>query len=120
MKHIFLYNPAAGQGDAKACIEATVAQHPDCELYVTREPRDATRYTEKRIASSPDEKLCFVACGGDGTINEVASAVAGHKNACFTVYPCGSGNDFVKIFGGRERFWIWTPCCRRSPRPSTS
>ena len=27
MKHIFLYNPAAGQGDAKACIEATVAQH---------------------------------------------------------------------------------------------
>ena len=39
MKHIFLYNPAAGQGDAKACIEATVAQHPDCELYVTREPR---------------------------------------------------------------------------------
>ena len=117
MKHIFLYNPAAGQGDAKACIEATVAQHPDCELYVTREPRDATRYTEKRIASSLDEKLCFVACGGDGTINEVASAVAGHENACFTVYPCGSGNDFVKIYGGRERFLDMDALLAAEPAP---
>ncbi len=104
MKHIFLYNPAAGQGDAKAEIETAVAQHPNCELYVTREPRDATRYIEQMISEAPDEQVCFVACGGDGTINEVASAVVGHKNACFTIYPCGSGNDFVKIFGSRERF----------------
>ena len=104
MKHIFLYNPAAGQGDAKTELEAAVTRHPDCELYVTREPRDATRYIQQRITVSPDEQICFIACGGDGTINEVASAVAGHRNVCFTVYPCGSGNDFVKIFGGRKRF----------------
>ena len=108
MKHIFLYNPAAGQGEAKALLEAAVAQHEGCELYVTRGPRDATAYIEERLAASPGERLCFVACGGDGTINEVASGVADHKNACFTVYPCGSGNDFVKVFGGRERFWdMW-------------
>ena len=104
MKHIFLYNPAAGQGDAKTELEAAVTRHPDCELYVTRAPRDATRYIQQRITEAPDEQICFIACGGDGTINEVASAVASHKNACFTVYPCGSGNDFVKIFGGRKRF----------------
>ncbi|MBQ6145863.1 MAG: diacylglycerol kinase family lipid kinase [Clostridia bacterium] len=104
MKHIFLYNPAAGQGGARSLLEATIAQHEDCEFYVTRGPRDATAYIERRIAAAPDEKLCFVACGGDGTINEVASGVAGHENACFTVYPCGSGNDFVKIFGGPARF----------------
>ena len=104
MKHIFLYNPAAGQGDAKTELEAAVTRHPDCELYVTREPRDATRYIQQRITEAPDEQICFIACGGDGTINEVASAVAGHRNVCFTVYPCGSGNDFVKIFGGRKRF----------------
>ena len=104
MKHIFLYNPAAGQGAARSLLEATIAQHEDCEFYVTRGPRDATAYIERRIAAAPDEKLCFVACGGDGTINEVASGVAGHENACFTIYPCGSGNDFVKIFGGPARF----------------
>ncbi len=104
MKHIFLYNPAAGQGEDKALIEAAVAQHEDCEFYVTKGPRDATAYVEKRIAAERGERLCFVACGGDGTINEVASGVVGHENASFTVYPCGSGNDFVKIFGGRERF----------------
>ena len=46
MKHIFLYNPAAGQGEAKALLEAAVAQHEGCELYVTRGPRDATAYIE--------------------------------------------------------------------------
>ena len=104
MKHIFLYNPAAGQGEDKALIEAAVAQHEDCEFYVTKGPQDATAYVEKRIAAERGERLCFVACGGDGTINEVASGVVGHENASFTVCPCGSGNDFVKIFGGRERF----------------
>ena len=53
MKHIFLYNPAAGQGEAKALLEAAVAQHEGCELYVTRGPRDATAYIEERLAASP-------------------------------------------------------------------
>ena len=104
MRHIFLYNPAAGQGEAKSLLEAAVSQHEGCELYVTKGPRDATVYIERRIAAAPDEQLCFVSCGGDGTLNEVVSGVAGHENACFTVYPCGSGNDFVKYFGGQDRF----------------
>ncbi len=117
MKHIFLYNPAAGPGEARSLLEAAVEQHPGCELYVTKEPRDATRYIEKRLAASPDEPLCFVACGGDGTINEVASGVAGHSNACFTVYPCGSGNDFVKIFGGPARFFDMDALLAAEPAP---
>lgn len=117
MKHIFLYNPAAGQGEIRASLEAAVAQRENCEFYVTRGPRDATMYIQKRIAAEPDEKLCFVACGGDGTINEVASGVVGHENACFTVYPCGSGNDFVKVFGGRERFLDLDALLAAEPAP---
>jgi len=117
MKHIFLYNPAAGQGAARSLLEATIAQHEDCEFYVTRGPRDATAYIERRIAAAPVEKLCFVACGGDGTINEVASGVAGHENGCFTVYPCGSGNDFVKIFGGPARFLDLDALLAAEPAP---
>ena len=117
MKHIFLYNPAAGQGEAKAALEAAVAQRRDCEFYVTRGPRDATLYIQKRLAETPDERLCFVACGGDGTINEVVSGVAGHDNASFTVYPCGSGNDFVKIFGGADRFLDLDALLSAEPAP---
>ena len=117
MKHIFLYNPAAGLGETRALLEAAAAQHEGCEFYETKEPRDATAYIEKRIAAEPDEKLCFVACGGDGTINEVVSGVAGHENTCFTIYPCGSGNDFVKIYGGRERFMDMDALLAAEPAP---
>ena len=117
MKHIFICNPAAGQGDAKAQLEALTAQREDCEFYVTRGPRDATAYIEQRLAAAPGEKLCFVACGGDGTINEVASGVAGHENACFTIYPCGSGNDFVKIYGGLSRFLDMDALLAAEPAP---
>ena len=116
MKHIFLYNPAAGQGDTRTLLEAA-ARREGCEFYVTRGPRDATAYIEKQIAAEPNERLCFVACGGDGTINEVASGVAGHENACFTVYPCGSGNDFVKVYGGRERFLDLDALLAAEPSP---
>ena len=116
MKHIFLYNPAAGQGESRTVIQAACT-NPDCEFYETKGPLDATAYIEKRIASEPDEHMCFVACGGDGTINEVASGVAGHKNVSFTVYPCGSGNDFVKIFGGRERFLDLDSLLAAEPAP---
>ena len=117
VKHIFLFNPAAGQGDTQAALEAALSQREDCEFYVTRGPRDATVYIQKRLAETPDERLCFVSCGGDGTINEVVSGVAGHENACFTVYPCGSGNDFVKIFGGTDRFLDLDALLAAEPAP---
>ena len=117
MKHFFIYNPAAGQGEAKDLLKAAAAQREDCVFYETTGPRDATVFVEKTIAEMPDEQLCFVACGGDGTINEVASGVAGHDNACFTAYPCGSGNDFVKVFGGRERFLDLDALLAAEPAP---
>lgn len=117
MRHIFIYNPAAGQGNTRALLESAVAQHEGCEFYVTRGPRDATVYIEQRIAAEPDEKLCFVSCGGDGTLNEVVSGVAGHDNACFSVYPCGSGNDFVKIYGGPARFLDMDALLAAEPAP---
>ena len=45
------------------------------------------------------------ACGGDGTLNEVASGAAGCPNASVTVLSSGSGNDFVKLFNEPKAFF---------------
>lgn len=40
----------------------------------------------------------IIAVGGDGTIREVASAIAGAR-CKFGIVPCGTGNDFARTLG---------------------
>ncbi len=75
----------------------------ECEFYVTQNTLDATDYVKKYLAAH-DEKVCFIACGGDGTIAEVCTGCMGYDNAYMSVYPCGSGNDYVRYFGGKKPF----------------
>ncbi|MBQ8341990.1 MAG: diacylglycerol kinase family lipid kinase [Clostridia bacterium] len=109
MKHIFVHNPMAGKNSAKA-IE-TLQEHMKqydgslCyEFYSTKARGDATLYVKQLCEAEPETEFRFYACGGDGTANEVLHGVMGHSNASMTCYPCGSGNDFVKYYGGADRF----------------
>ncbi|MBQ3483216.1 MAG: diacylglycerol kinase family lipid kinase [Clostridia bacterium] len=109
MKHIFVYNPAAGQhfGGALDDLRAKLKEYDgriDYEIYVTTGKGDATAFVKRRADEEPDTALRFYACGGDGTANEVLHGVIGHTNASMTCYPCGSGNDFVKYYGGADSF----------------
>lgn len=107
MKHVFIVNPHAGASDNEQKLRAAIAGLPesaDCEVYVTRAVGDATEYVRARCRESKGEALRFIACGGDGTINEVFNGAVGFENVSVTCYPCGSGNDFVKAFGGADRF----------------
>ena len=107
MRYIFIMNPKAGVGGAGSLITDAVSKLPEkdaCSVYVTQGPRDATRYVRQWCQDHPGEAVRFIACGGDGTINEVFSGAVGFENVSVTCYPCGSGNDFVKAFGGQERF----------------
>ena len=107
MQFIFVVNPHAGAEDPAAGIREAIAalpEQPQCSVYVTKAPGDATDFVRKTCEAQPMEAFRFIACGGDGTINEVFSGAAGAKNASVTCYPCGSGNDFVKAFGGAEKF----------------
>ena len=109
MKHIFILNPVAGQNNTEA-----TARLQEClkkydgkltyEIYKTTGIGDATAHVRSRCEAEPGEQLRFYACGGDGTANEVLRGVVGHDNASMTIYPCGSGNDFVKYYGGADRF----------------
>ncbi len=103
MKHIFVVNPAAGRGDVLHFVREKVSGRPDCEILETSGSEETVRVIRER-AFSTREELCYVACGGDGTVNAVASGLATAPLAGMTVLPLGSGNDFVKAFGGAERF----------------
>ena len=109
MKHIFVHNPVAGKNSAKAIsvLQEQIKKYDgivDYEFYSTTAPGDATAFVKARCEADPSAELRFYACGGDGTANEILHGVIGHENASMTCYPCGSGNDFVKYYGGADRF----------------
>ena len=103
MKHVFIVNPGAGQGMKVSDLQEKLQELDiDYEIYETKAAKDATAYVKSRAESG--EELRFYACGGDGTLKEVMEGAVGFKNASITCYPVGSGNDFVKCFGGKEKF----------------
>lgn len=107
MKYYFIINPLAGEGKSQSRIADEIAKSPnkdDCEIYVTRHSNDATAFVRKTCEAHKGEEMRFIACGGDGTINEVFNGAVGYENVSVSCYPCGSGNDLVKSFGGIEKF----------------
>ena len=107
MRYIFILNPKAGQGGVENTLREAIAQLPEkdsCSIYLTKGAQDATHFVRQWCQENPGEEVRFIACGGDGTINEVFNGAVGFENVSVSIYPCGSGNDFVKVFGGAERF----------------
>jgi len=99
MKFVFIVNPCAGEGESEAKIKEAISNsghESECVIYTTKAVGDATDYVRNYPAG---EEVRFIACGGDGTINEVFNGAVGRENTSVTCYPCGSGNDFVKVFG---------------------
>ena len=108
MTHLFIINPAAGsknRTDAyrekiKAACEKRGLTY---QIQVSQAPGDCRRLA--RAAAETGGKYRIYACGGDGTLSEVASGAAGFPNVSVTVYSGGSGNDFVKIFDDPKAFF---------------
>lgn len=105
MEYIFILNKNAGSHHAielQKELEKTYKGKIDYQIYFTKTKKDATNYIKNYCKTNPDKNSCFVACGGDGTINEVASGIIGEKNKSFAVLSYGSGNDFIKYYAGKD------------------
>ena len=108
MTHLFIINPAAGSrdrtGDYREKIKAACESRGlHYEIQVSRAPGDCRRLA--RAAAKTGNEYRIYACGGDGTLNEVADGAAGFANAAVTVFSGGSGNDFVKLFDDPKAFF---------------
>ena len=107
MKHILIINPTAGPKNAAERIRkeaSLLSEKYDIELYETKAVGDATAFVRSYTDTHPGEALRFYACGGDGTLGEVVTGAYGKENVSISAYPCGSGNDFVKYYGGAAAF----------------
>ena len=105
MRTIFVINPKAGKGKGidklvekiHAASEKTGIK---ADIYMTKAVGDAEAFADligKETAASAEE-VRLIACGGDGTLNEVLNGAIKYENLTVGVVPIGTGNDFCRNF----------------------
>jgi diacylglycerol kinase (ATP) len=92
-------NGAAGARQAKQIGAQVVAQlrsaGQSAELLLTERRGHGTELAASALARGAKR---VVACGGDGTIQEVVQALAG-TTVPLGIVPCGRGNDLARVLG---------------------
>ncbi len=106
MKNVFIINPVAGKGQFQKELASQIA--PVCrelktswEIYETKYPGDGYAFTKNYPLG---EKIRFYAVGGDGTLNEIVNGAMARGSGAVGIFPCGSGNDFVRTFSQQKKF----------------
>lgn len=96
MRPYFIVNPIAGGG-------AVLQKFETAKAYLGIKDDEACVYTEREqqsrelaAAAYENGERFIVAVGGDGTVNEVASALCGKQDAVMGIFPFGTGNDMAK------------------------
>ena len=105
MRTVFIVNPKAGKGqggekfirEIKAASEKTGIP---AEIYSTQAVGDGEVLAAQlaREAETRGEETRIIACGGDGTLNEILNGAMHSKPVSIGVVPIGTGNDFCRNF----------------------
>ena len=99
-KAALLYNPDSGgskqrQRDLQSAVEVLRRGAVEAELVPTNSPQHAEEEARRAIASGCDT---IFACGGDGTIHNIAQVLAGSQIA-LAVLPMGTANALAHDLG---------------------
>lgn len=91
---IFIVNPASGINSNESFIETLqqVFGNEEFRIYFTEYPGHANEIAARKIGEGYTH---IVAVGGDGTVNEVASAAV-NTSTHFGIVPRGSGNGLAR------------------------
>lgn len=98
VNYAFIINPSKPQAEeTRAFIKKFCLDHhiSDIMFIDTQLDKDGRACAEEALAHGAD---VVVACGGDGTVRTVASAVSGTSHA-FGIVPIGTGNLFARNMG---------------------
>lgn len=95
-KILFIVNPISGHKNKKnfpSLVESLIDKEKyDYSISWTEYGGHAKELAREAIASGVD---VIVAVGGDGTINEIGTAMLGAEQT-FAIVPCGSGNGLAR------------------------
>ncbi|MDH5835410.1 lipid kinase YegS [Luteimonas kalidii] len=98
---LILNGKSAGDEDLREAVHQLRARGLALEVRVTWEDGDAARHVDEAIA---DGVGTIIAAGGDGTLSEVATALASRDEAAgalpsLGLVPLGTANDFAAAAG---------------------
>ncbi|MDN3673136.1 YegS/Rv2252/BmrU family lipid kinase [Flavobacterium branchiarum] len=100
----FIVNPISGSGKHNITSTFLTNTFPSSEFKIeidyTKHKKHAIELTKTAVANNPDY---IVACGGDGTINEVASCLIG-TSIKLGIIPVGSGNGLASNLNIPRKF----------------
>ena len=105
MKIIFVINPKAGKGKGIDKLTEKIRSASDktgikADIYMTKAAGDAEAIADLmgKETEASGEEVRLIACGGDGTLNEVLNGAIKYENLTVGVVPIGTGNDFCRNF----------------------
>ena len=94
-KVYFIINPASGIGKHKALLTQFKRMPCHCDSDYSERPGHAKELAAAAASRGYD---AIIAVGGDGTVNEVATALIG-SDIPLGIIPTGSGNGFARHLG---------------------
>lgn len=97
-KALFIINPISG-GKKKDGVPELIDQNLDKKVFdATIVFSDGVSHARIIASEAVNKYDIVVAVGGDGTVNEIASAIVG-SNTALGVVPYGSGNGLARFLG---------------------
>ncbi len=96
---LMLINPISGTRDKKGICDLTASRLKaagiDLDIVHTKHKGHGAELAKSAAERNID---IVVAAGGDGTVNEIASALM-HTDTALGIIPCGSGNGLARSLG---------------------
>lgn len=94
---LILHGKQALNEDVRAAVERKRQQGWELAVRLTWEAGDAQRLVEEALAAGYTQ---LIAGGGDGTLRDIAEAMALHsREASLVLLPLGTANDFARAVG---------------------
>lgn len=98
MRWTAVVNPTAGRGRTKKLLPRLTTAFDqsdlDIDVAISVDFEDARVQAQKALAAERG----VIACGGDGTVSELAGLTA-EAGGSFAIVPTGAGNDFARHLG---------------------
>ena len=107
MTHIFIVNPYAGKNNFSDDLRSKLKRIEGLNYFVFNSRYEGYEVEMvKRVRRIfQGEKLRFYCCGGSGTMRNMLNGFDSFDDVEIAFYPCGLTNDFLKVFGEREKLF---------------